>query len=125
MRLLLDSAFVIDHMRGVPEAVGRYRALFEGDEAIINEIVVCEVRAGMTDADLPMLHAFLEPVEVVQPGPDPALVAGAWHREAQRRGYHLSLADALVAAAASALDATVLTRNVRDFALTPVIVETY
>jgi len=35
------------------------------------------------------------------------------------------LADALIASAAVAIDAAVLTRNVRDFALTPVRVETY
>jgi predicted nucleic acid-binding protein len=126
MRLLLDSAFVIDHMRGLPEAVDRYRVLFEaGDEPLVNEIVVCEVRAGTKPADLPSLHALLEPVEFIQPGPGAALVAGAWRFHARKRGLHLSLADALVAAAAHSVDAAVLTRNVRHFALTPVRVETY
>jgi predicted nucleic acid-binding protein len=37
----------------------------------------------------------------------------------------LSATDALVAATANAIDAIVLTRNVRDFALTPVTVERY
>ena len=126
MRFLLDSTFVIDHMRGMPEAVERYRALFEaGDEPVVNEIVVCEVRAGTRDADLPTFHAFFEPVEFVQPGPDSATLAGAWREVARRRGHHLSLADSLVAAAAAAVGAAVLTRNVRDFSLTPVPVETY
>jgi len=126
VRLLLDSAFVIDHMRGLPAAVERYRELFEaGDEPIVNEIVVCEVRAGTRRADLPSLHAFFEPVEFIQPGPDAAQIAGAWREQARRRGFHLSLADALVASAANAVEAAVLTRNVRDFALTPVRVETY
>jgi hypothetical protein len=35
------------------------------------------------------------------------------------------MADALVAAAADAVDAAVLTRNIVDFVLTPVRVETY
>jgi len=126
VRLLLDSAFVIDHMRGRPEAVDRYRELFEaGDEPLANEIVMCEVRAGTKLSDLPAFHAFFEPVELIQPGPDAALIAGAWRDLAKQRGYQLSLADALVAAAADAVDAAVLTRNVRDFALTPVKVETY
>jgi predicted nucleic acid-binding protein len=126
MRLLLDSAFVIDHLRGLPEALERFWALFEaGDEALISEIVVCEVRAGLRPDELPTFHAFLEPVEFVRPGPESALLAGAWRRSARERGRHLSVADALVAAAAAAVDAAVLTRNVRDFALTPVRVETY
>jgi predicted nucleic acid-binding protein len=126
VRLLLDSAFVIDHMRGLPEAADRYRQLFEaGDEPLVNEIVVCEVRAGTRSSDLPELHAFFEPVEFIQPGPDAALMAGAWRDLARHRGYELSLADALIAAAADTVDAAVLTRNVRDFALTPVKVESY
>lgn len=126
MKLLLDAAFVIDHMRGMPAAIERYRALFEaGDEPLVNEIVVCEVRAGTRDAELPILHAFLEPVEFIQPGPDAALKAGAWRELARRGGHHLSLADALIAAAADAADAAVLTRNERHFGLTPVPVETY
>lgn len=126
MKLLLDSAFVIDHMRGLPEAVDRFRALFEaGDEPYIDEIVVCEVRAGTSPADLPGLHALLEPIEFIAPGLDSALRAGAWRDLARRQGFHLSLADALVAAAAQSIDAAVLTRNVKHFALTPVRIETY
>ncbi len=126
MRLLLDSAFVIDHMRGVPEAVDRYRRLFAaGDEPYVNEIVVCEVRAGTLDEELPQMLAFFEPVEFIQPGPDAARLAGAWRDLARRRGLSLSLADALIAAAADAIGAAVLTRNVKDFELTTVQVETY
>jgi predicted nucleic acid-binding protein len=53
------------------------------------------------------------------------LDAGRWRAEARRRGRTLSLPDALIAAAAVAMDATVITRNVRDFALTPAVVESY
>jgi predicted nucleic acid-binding protein len=126
MRLLLDSTFVIDLLDGIPEAIERQRAIFEtGDEPFVNEIVVCEVRAGMIQPGEPSLVGLLEPVEFIQPGPETALLAGAWRRDAHERGYRLSLPDALIAAAATAIDAAVLTRNVRDFALTPVRVETY
>ena len=126
MRLLLDSAFVIDHMRGVQAAVDRYRELFAaGDEPLTNEIVVCEVRAGTAETDLPTFHAFFEPIEFIQPRPEAAVLAGAWRDQARRNGHHLSLPDALIASAADAIDAAVLTRNVRDFSLTPVRVETY
>jgi len=126
MRYMLDSAFVIDHLRGLPEAVERFARLFEdGDEPIVNDVVCCEVRAGMRDADVLHLVAFLEPVEFVQPGPDAALLAGEWRAGARGRGHHLSLPDALIAAAAHAMDAVVLTRNVRDFAPTGARVEAY
>jgi predicted nucleic acid-binding protein len=126
VRLLLDSTFVVDLLAGLPEAVARQRAMFEsGDEPFVSEVVVCEVRAGIRHPDQPILAGILEPVEFIQPGPRAAMLAGTWRRLAHERGYHLSLPDALIAAAADAVDAAVLTRNVRDFALTPVRVETY
>lgn len=126
MRLLLDSSYVIDLLEGVPEAIERQRAIFEtGDDPFVNEVVVCEVRAGLRTQEEPALVGILEPVEFIQPGPETALLAGAWRRRARERGYDLSLPDALIASAADAVGAAVLTRNVKDFALTPVRVETY
>lgn len=126
MRLVLDSTFLVDHFRGLPEALARWYAVFErGDDPIATEIVVCEVRSGLREADVPAFEALLRPVEFVQPGPDTAMLAGRWRAELRARGATLSLADALIAAAAVSLDAAVLTRNVRDFALTPARVEAY
>ena len=126
MRLLLDAAFVIDVLAGVEEATDRQRSIFEGgDEPYVNEVVVCEVRAGLDSGDVAQLETLLRPVEFIQPGPESAMAAGAWRRQARERGRHLSLPDALIAAAADAIDAAVLTRNVKDFELTPVQVETY
>jgi predicted nucleic acid-binding protein len=126
VRLLLDSTFVIDLLDGVPAAIERHRAMFEtGDEPFVNEVVVCEVRAGLKRRHQPILVGILEPVEFVQPGPESAMLAGEWRRAAHERGCRLSLPDALIASAAEAIGAAVLTRNTRDFALTPVRVETY
>jgi predicted nucleic acid-binding protein len=126
MRILADSSFVIDYLRGLHEAEVRWAAVFaDGDEPIINEIVVCEVAAGLRARDVPRLEAFLEPIEFVQTGPDSALLAGRWRAEARAAGRTLGLADALIAAAAYSDNAAVLTRNTRDFALTPVRLVTY
>ena len=126
MNLLVDSSFVIDHLRGHPDATKRWAHIFAmGERPFITEIVICEVRAGLRDADEHYLSAFLRPIEFVQPGPDAALQAGRWRYAAHERGRTLSLPDALIAAAAEGLGAAILTRNVRDFSLTPVPVETY
>ena len=126
MRILADSAFVIDYLNGVPEAEARWEAVFaDGDEPIVNEIVVCEVGTGLKPWELHDFDAFLGPVEFVEPGPDAALMAGRWRAEARAAGRTLGLADALIAAAAYADNAAVLTRNTRDFALTPVRLVTY
>ena len=126
MNAFLDSSFVIDHLNGQPEAVDHLRSIFDrGDQPLVNEIVVCEVRAGLREEDVDILNLMLEPFEFIQPGPETALLAGSWRAEAHRRGRALSLADGLIAAAAYSNRATVVTRNVRDFALTPVALETY
>lgn len=125
-RYLVDTTFVVDYLRDVAAAVDRYEQLFEaGDAVLVNEIVVCEAATGAPAHPDPALTAFLAPVEFIQPGPEAALVAGEWRAMARRNGRALSLADALIAAAADAAGAVVLTRNLRDFALTSVRVESY
>jgi len=124
-RYVLDTSFVIDHLRAEPAAVIRFRRLLDdGDQPVINEVVACEAWTGAPVAGDPALRALLNVVEFVQPGPESAERAGRWRQEARAQGRVLTLADALIAAAAEG-DAVVLTRNVRDFALTPVRVETY
>ena len=126
MRLLLDSTLVIDHLRGVPEAVDRVRRILEdGDDPIVSEVVVCEVRAGLLAEAEPHLATFLEPIEFVQPGAETAMTAGRWRADLRRTGRTLALGDSLIAATAHAHDARVITRNVRDFALAPIVVESY
>ena len=126
MRYLLDTAFLIDHMRGDVGARVRMLQLWEHATAIyVNEIVVCELVAGLTVDDLAEGEALIRPLEFIQPGPESAVLAGRWRGEALRHGRTLSLADALIAAAAAAVQATVLTRNLRDFSMTPVQLESY
>lgn len=125
-RFLLDTAFVIDHLRGKPEALLRLDRIFvDGDQPFVTEVVVCEAWTGARSDDDPALAALLDATEFVQPGPETARRAGQLRGDLRRRGYTLSLPDALIAAAAEVLGAAVLTRNVRDFELTSVRVETY
>jgi predicted nucleic acid-binding protein len=122
----LDTTFLIDYLRGDPGAVSRFQELFETDDRLlVNDVVVCELATGARTDPNPALLALLEPLEFVQAGSEAALTAGRWRATAHRKGWTLSLADALIAAAAAASEATILTRNGRDFALTPVSLEAY
>jgi predicted nucleic acid-binding protein len=126
MFLVLDSTFVIDHLRGDASARTRWRRMFEeGDQPVVTEVIVCEVRSGLRAADESILERFLLPTEFVQPGRETAMLAGRWREELRGTGHILGLPDALIAAAAFHLGGGVVTRNVRDFAITPVRVETY
>jgi predicted nucleic acid-binding protein len=125
-RYVLDTTFVIDYLRDDGGAVARFARFFEdGDDPLITEIVVTEVATGSPQHPDPELTHLLEQMDFVQPPYEVALRAGQWRADARRNGRTLSLADSLIAAVADFSEATVLTRNVRDFAITPVRVETY
>lgn len=126
MRFVLDSTFVIDLLRGEQTASRRFARLFEdGDEPYVNEVVLCEVAVGMPDPADAGFVAFVRATAFVQPPPEAAIEAGVWRRAARLQGRTLNLADALIAAATVSLGGALLTRNRRDFELTPAVVETY
>lgn len=125
-RYYLDTTFVIDVLRGAPAARTRFRRLFEeADDIVMTEVVACEAATGTSSHPDPDLDGILSQVEFAQPYFDVALRAGQLRSESRRVGRTLSLADALIAAAAFADDAVVLTRNVKDFAQTPARIESY
>jgi predicted nucleic acid-binding protein len=126
MRYVLDTTFVIDHLRGDRAARARMAQLVElGDEPFVTDVVVAESWAGAHRADDADLEALLQFIEFVQPGPLQAKRAGRFRADARARGWTLNTADALIAASAESLEAVILTRNLRDFALTPTPVEDY
>ena len=130
MYLILDSTFVIDHLRGVPAALAaRWRRMFEeDDQPVVTEIVVSEVRTGLrlgqTRPTIDRAAAFRP--SIVHAGPRDGRAGRRVARRAVSAGARSDTGpDALIAAAAFDLEAVVVTRNVRDFALTPVRVVTY
>lgn len=124
-RYLLDSTFLIDHLRGDTEATARFIAMNEtGDDLLVCDVTAAEVWSGRP-SEYPRVERLLRYLEFVQPGPPTSQLAGEWRAGARMRGATLDLPDALIAATAHHLGAVVLTRNVRDFASTPVRVESY
>jgi predicted nucleic acid-binding protein len=125
-RFVLDASFLIDHLRAEPSAIHRLRVMYEaGDDPIVTGVVSAEIWSGWRAADEGGIESLLRYFEFVQPGPETSRTAGIWRAQARAAGRTLGLMDGLIAATAHHLDATVLTRNVRDFALTPVRIETY
>lgn len=126
MRYMLDSTFLIDHLRAEPAALSRLEAMYvAGDDPVVTSVTSAEVWSGPRPGTSPATEQFLHFIEYVHAGPEAARLAGEWRAGARLAGRTLDLGDALIAACAYQLDATVLTRNVRDFELTPVRIETY
>lgn len=113
---LLDTTVLVDHVRETYGAPGVLARLFaETGDIFVCDAVVAEATSGGTDTDLMLIDRLLEAFEYVSTSPAAARKAGALRRErgqtSQRR-----VGDALIAAVAWSLGATVVTRNVRDFA---------
>jgi len=113
---LFDTTVAIDWSvahPGVREVVDACFA--ETDLLYTCDVVMCEALSGGTDAEREVVRRFLGALEYVAIDPDGAADAGDLRRVASRSGGH-SLGDALIAALARRLGATVVTRDAADFA---------
>jgi predicted nucleic acid-binding protein len=116
MRYLLDTTLVIDHVNGHEPAMALLHRLYEeGGELFTCDVVVCEALSGGDDEQRQAIGRLLQALDFVATDPGAARVAGAARMERHRSGGRLGLGDALIAAIARGLDATVVTRNRPDF----------
>lgn len=112
-RYLIDTDVLIDYSRRHPMAVGFMEAL--AGRPAVSAVSVAELYAGVRDGkERQDLDAFVARCAVVEVDADAALVAGLWLRQ-YRRSHGVGLADALIAAAAQAGQAQVVTVNEKHF----------
>ncbi len=116
MRYLLDTTLFIDVAVGLPAAGEIVRQLFETPNDLYTcDAIVAEALSGGSDGQRRAIEAMLAPLEYVSTDP----TAAHWAAESRRSrgaGSPRTLGDALIAAVARSLDATVVTRNPDDFA---------
>jgi predicted nucleic acid-binding protein len=86
-----------------------------GEDPCTCAIVLTEVHSGLLPAEERATSALLESCEYLDISPPSARQAGKWRRTIRPGGRSLSTADVLIAAAAVAYNATVVTGNVGDF----------
>ena len=116
MRYLLDTTLIVDHAHGHEAAMTLLQRLYEdGAELFTCDVVVCEALSGGTDDHRRVLSRLLDPLDFVATDPAAARAAGAARLERHQAGGKLGLGDALIAAVARGLDATIVTRNRPDF----------
>ena len=125
-RYLLDTTMIVDHAHGYPSAINLLARLYEqGAELYTCDVVTCEALSGGTDEHRAAVAALLQPLEYVSTSPDAARLAAATRLERHQAGGKLGLGDALIAAVAADLGATVVTRNRPDFERQGIEVLTY
>ena len=126
MRYLLDTTLIVDHAHGYGPAMALLHRLYEdGAELFTCDVVVCEALSGGSDEHLAVVSRLLAPLDYVATDPAGARQAGEARLGRHRSGGKLGLGDALIAAAARSLDATIVTRNRPDFERQGAAVVTY
>lgn len=126
MNYLLDTTVLLDFAHDREAAVDLVDRLFADAEVLYTcDVVTCEALSGGDDLERQVIRGVLDALEFVAITPDGA----RWAAEVRRRGRTApgarSLADALIAATAWSLAATVVTRNPRDFERIGIPVMTY
>ncbi len=125
MRFLLDTTVLIDHAKGTAGAPALLEDLFsEPNDLLVCDVVVTEALSKGTDDEIAVIGTLIRAVEYVATHPE----AARWAGEARRRpaaSAPRSLGDAIIAGVARHLEATVVTRNPRDFEAQGVAVRAY
>lgn len=115
MRYLLDTTLVIDHVNGHEPANALLVRLYqEGHELFTCDVVVCEALSGGTDEQRAALTRLLDALDFVATDPSASRAAGSARLQRRQAGGRLGLGDALIAAVARGLGATIVTRNRPD-----------
>lgn len=95
-----------------------------GDDAFTTALNAGELYEGAAGATRPeealaKVEQLLSTLRILPFGPRAARVFGALRREGKRRGATAPLMDTLIGSIAAAEGATIVTRNVKDFASLP------
>ena len=115
MRYLLDTTVLIDHASGWPQAAAIVQELFSGpNDLLVCDAAVAEALSKGGDAEVETITALIDALEYVATHPDAARWAGESRRKLARTSPR-RLGDALIAGVAWHSDATVVTRNPKDF----------
>lgn len=117
MSYLLDTTVIVDHVNGYPPGVEIVESLFEQTSELFTcDVVTCEALSRGDQRAVAAASTLLDALEYVALAPDGARWAGDQRRERIESGRTKpSTTDALIAALANSLGATVVTRNAKDF----------
>lgn len=117
MSFVLDSTVIIDYCIGFEPGERLVEQLFSQPRPLyVCDVVVCEALSRGRPQEIRLARSILDALEFVALEPEGAAWAGERRRERIESGLRKpGTPDALIAALAHSLGATVVTRNAKDF----------
>lgn len=113
---LLDTSIAVDHLRGFSPATALLEGLVRADEPVgASELTRFELLAGVQSGEHDALEDFFTAVEWVPVTEEISRRAGAFARTYRRSHAGIGAVDYLIAGTTAALEADLLTSNVRHF----------
>lgn len=115
-RYLLDTDVLVDFSRLVEPALSRISAMIrDGDEIGVYAVQLAEYYAGERRGKHPEMDALFSRIPCWALSPETAIRAGEYRYAFARRGRTIGTPDAINAAVAWEMRATIVTRNVKDY----------
>jgi hypothetical protein len=120
--LLIDTDVLIDHLRGVEQAKRFLRERRESGDLLYSSVIThAELLAGARPPEEPLLRALVGNLQAVVIDAAIAEQAGFYCRQ-YSKSHGLLLPDALIAASAKSVDATLVTLNAKHFPMKDITV---
>lgn len=115
MKKLIDTNILIDYLRGLPQAVAFLESTLPDFACYISSITIAELYAGVKEGkEKQALHAFLQLFSCVEIDSAIAQQSGLYCRK-YRKSHGVGLADAIIAATAESISASLITLNKKHF----------
>jgi tRNA(fMet)-specific endonuclease VapC len=116
VRRLLDTTSLVDFARGLePSTACFHQLLASGDEIGVCPVTVAELFAGLQPHRHQDWNTLLSALLFWPISYAASVQAGTWRYAFARQGIQVSMTDALIAAVADELGATIVTSNTRHF----------
>ncbi len=113
---LLDTSVAVDHLRDHAPATALLRELVGSAEPVVaSELTRFELLTGARPAEHAALEVFFSTIDWVPVTEDIARLAGEFARTYRRSHGGIGVVDYLLAGTAAALEAELITTNVRHF----------
>lgn len=121
--VLLDTTVLIDALRGKAAAQRILGFRESGDDPFVCAINVEEVYRGLNRGEEGAAALLFRGMRLAPLAAEEGRRAGEWRRHFAQRGRTLSQADCLIAAAAMAVGARLVTGNPKDYPMREVSIE--